>query len=105
MPVIAALDADVISTETSRSKMELLSAFSAQGYPNEIGPDVYDIHSPRIPSVQEMVDLSEKAVVKLKPEQIWVYPHCGLKTHRWVETKPALVNMVEAAIQLRAAAA
>ena len=104
MPAIAALDADVISIETSRSKMELLSAFSEQGYPNEIGPGVYDIHSPRIPDVEEMVDLIEKAAQKLKAQQIWVNPDCGLKTRGWAETKPALVNLVEAARQLRAAA-
>ncbi len=104
MPAIAALDADVISIETSRSKMELLSAFSEQGYPNEIGPGVYDIHSPRIPDVEEMVDLIEKAARKLKAQQIWVNPDCGLKTRGWAETKPALVNLVEAARQLRAAA-
>ncbi|WOC14696.1 5-methyltetrahydropteroyltriglutamate--homocysteine S-methyltransferase [Pseudochrobactrum sp. MP213Fo] len=103
MPAIEALDADVISIETSRSKMELLSAFSEQGYPNEIGPGVYDIHSPRIPDVEEMVDLIEKAAQKLKAKQIWVNPDCGLKTRGWAETKPALVNMVEAARQLRAA--
>lgn len=102
MPAIAALDADVISIETSRSKMELLSAFSDQGYPNEIGPGVYDIHSPRIPDVEEMVDLLEKASQKLNPRQIWVNPDCGLKTRGWAETKPALINMVEAARRLRA---
>lgn len=101
MPAIAALDADVISIETSRSKMELLSAFSDQGYPNEIGPGVYDIHSPRIPDIEEMVDLIKKAAKKLKAEQIWVNPDCGLKTRGWAETKPALINMVEAARQLR----
>ncbi|WP_439272253.1 5-methyltetrahydropteroyltriglutamate--homocysteine S-methyltransferase [Pseudochrobactrum sp. HB0163] len=103
MPAIAALDADVISIETSRSKMELLSAFSDQGYPNEIGPGVYDIHSPRIPDVEEMVDLLEKASQKLNPRQIWVNPDCGLKTRGWAETRPALINMVEAARRLRAA--
>src|SRR5699024_1783880 len=92
MPAIEALDADVISIETSRSKMELLSAFSDQGYPNEIGPGVYDIHSPRIPDVTEMVDLIEKATNKLQAQQIWINPDCGLKTRGWAETKPALIN-------------
>ena len=94
---IAAMDADVISIETSRSQMELLDAFVAFKYPNEIGPGVYDIHSPRVPSVQEMVDLLEKAKNVLDERQIWVNPDCGLKTRGWAEVKPALKNMVEAA--------
>ena len=98
---IGALDADVISIETSRSQMELLDAFGTYKYPNEIGPGVYDIHSPRIPSVQEMVDLLEKAAKVLPVDQIWVNPDCGLKTRSWAEVKPALANMVEAAKQLR----
>lgn len=99
---IGALDADVISIETSRSQMELLGAFGEYKYPNEIGPGVYDIHSPRIPSVEEMVRLLEKAVNVLSPDQIWVNPDCGLKTRGWAEVKPALDNMVTAAKQLRA---
>jgi 5-methyltetrahydropteroyltriglutamate--homocysteine methyltransferase len=98
---IGALDADVISIETSRSQMELLDAFGTYEYPNEIGPGVYDIHSPRIPSTQEMVDLMEKAAKVLPIEQLWVNPDCGLKTRGWAEVKPALANMVEAAKILR----
>ncbi len=98
---IAAMDADVISIETSRSKMELLDAFVTYHYPNEIGPGVYDIHSPRIPPVDEMAGLLRKAKRNLAPDQIWVNPDCGLKTRKWEEVKPALVNMVEAAKLLR----
>ncbi|MBQ1498831.1 MAG: 5-methyltetrahydropteroyltriglutamate--homocysteine S-methyltransferase [Sphingomonas sp.] len=94
---IGAMDADVISIETSRSQMELLDAFVDYKYPNEIGPGVYDIHSPRIPSVEEMEALLLKAGERLAPEQLWVNPDCGLKTRRWEDVKPALVNMVEAA--------
>ncbi len=98
---IAALDADSISIETSRSQMELLEAFIEFQYPNEIGPGVYDIHSPRIPSVDEMVILLEKAAIVLDPAQIWVNPDCGLKTRAWAEVRPALTNMVEAAKSMR----
>ena len=98
---IGALDADVISIETSRSQMELLDAFVKYKYPNEIGPGVYDIHSPRVPSVEEMTKLLDKAIKVLKPEQIWVNPDCGLKTRGWVETKAALANMVAAAKEMR----
>ncbi len=98
---IAAMDADVISIETSRSQMELLDAFVAFKYPNHIGPGVYDIHSPRVPDVQEMVDLLEKAKDVLDERQIWVNPDCGLKTRGWAEVKPALKNMVEAAQIMR----
>ena len=98
---IAAMDADVISIETSRSQMKLLDAFVVFKYPNEIGPGVYDIHSPRVPSVEEMVDLLEKAKDVLEERQIWVNPDCGLKTRGWAEVKPALTNMVEAAEILR----
>ena len=98
---IAAMDADVISIETARSQMELLEAFSGGGYPNEIGPGVYDIHAPRTPSVEEMVDLLRKAGERLAPGQLWVNPDCGLKTRKWGEVRPALVNMVEAAKRLR----
>jgi 5-methyltetrahydropteroyltriglutamate--homocysteine methyltransferase len=98
---IAALDADSISIETSRSQMELLEAFIEFHYPNEIGPGVYDIHSPRIPTVEEMVILLEKAATVLDPAQIWVNPDCGLKTRGWAEVKPALINMVQAAQILR----
>jgi len=98
---VAAMDADVISIETSRSRMELLDAFVKFQYPNEIGPGVYDIHSPRVPDRKEMVELLGKARDVLKPEQIWVNPDCGLKTRGWPETRTALVEMVEAARRLR----
>ncbi|MCD8570854.1 MAG: 5-methyltetrahydropteroyltriglutamate--homocysteine S-methyltransferase, partial [Alphaproteobacteria bacterium] len=98
---IAAMDADVISIETSRSDMELLDAFVEYKYPNEIGPGVYDIHSPRVPSVDEMVKLLEKAATVLEIKQIWVNPDCGLKTRGWKEVEPALKNMVEAAKIMR----
>jgi 5-methyltetrahydropteroyltriglutamate--homocysteine methyltransferase len=101
---IGAMDADVISIETSRSRMELLGAFTAYRYPNEIGPGVYDIHSPRVPDTAEMVDLLRRARERLDPEQIWVNPDCGLKTRGWAEVKPALVNMVAAARAMREAA-
>ncbi len=98
---IAKMDADVISIETSRSQMELLDAFQSYKYPNEIGPGVYDIHSPRIPDKQEMVDLMEKAVAVIPAEQLWVNPDCGLKTRGWAEVEPALKNMVDAAKEMR----
>ena len=98
---IAALDADVITIETSRSDMELLDAFQDFAYPNEIGPGVYDIHSPNIPEVEWMVALMEKAAERIPLERLWVNPDCGLKTRRWEEVEPALANMVEAARQLR----
>ncbi|MCC7260714.1 MAG: 5-methyltetrahydropteroyltriglutamate--homocysteine S-methyltransferase, partial [Alphaproteobacteria bacterium] len=98
---IAEMDADVISIETSRSQMELLDAFVNFKYPNEIGPGVYDIHSPRVPSVREMTLLMRKALAVLSPEQLWVNPDCGLKTRDWPETKAALEAMVEAAKLLR----
>lgn len=99
---IAAMDADVISIECSRSQMELLEAFVAFKYPNEIGPGVYDIHSPRVPTTQEMIDLLEKAKVNLDERQIWVNPDCGLKTRGWPEVETSLTNMVEAAKEMRA---
>jgi 5-methyltetrahydropteroyltriglutamate--homocysteine methyltransferase len=95
------LDADVISIETSRSQMDLLDAFARAGYPNEIGPGVYDIHSPRVPAEKEMVALLEKAGQMLQPWQIWVNPDCGLKTRDWPETRAALEKMVSAARVLR----
>ncbi|MDQ0507545.1 5-methyltetrahydropteroyltriglutamate--homocysteine S-methyltransferase [Xanthobacter agilis] len=101
---IGAMDADVISIETSRSKMELLDAFTSYKYPNEIGPGVYDIHSPRVPAVSEMTDLVARARQRLDDSQIWINPDCGLKTRRWEEVRPALVNMVAAAREIRAAA-
>lgn len=98
---IGAMDADVISIECSRSQMELLDAFIEYKYPNEIGPGVYDIHSPRVPSTQEMTELLNKAKRNLEERQIWVNPDCGLKTRAWPETKAALKNMVDAAKEMR----
>jgi 5-methyltetrahydropteroyltriglutamate--homocysteine methyltransferase len=98
---IGAMDADVISIETSRSKMELLDAFVTYKYPNEIGPGVYDIHSPRVPEVPEMMELIGKARRNISPDQIWINPDCGLKTRGWPEVISALTNMVEAAKQAR----
>jgi len=99
---VAAMDADVISIETSRSQMELLQTFAEFRYPNDIGPGVYDIHSPRIPTRAEIIELLRKATRVLSPSQIWVNPDCGLKTRRWEEVRPALVEMVEAAHTMRA---
>jgi 5-methyltetrahydropteroyltriglutamate--homocysteine methyltransferase len=101
LPAIAAMDADVITIETSRSDMELLRGFGAFDYPNEIGPGVYDIHSPRVPSSGEMTRLLEKAAQVIPPHNLWVNPDCGLKTRGWAETEAALANMVEAAQTLR----
>lgn len=98
---IAAMDADVITIETSRSQMELLQAFAHFKYPNEIGPGVYDIHSPRVPTVEEMTALLAKAASLLPARHLWVNPDCGLKTRKWPETKAALENMVAAARQAR----
>ncbi|GAA4304478.1 5-methyltetrahydropteroyltriglutamate--homocysteine S-methyltransferase [Aestuariibaculum suncheonense] len=98
---IADMDADVITIETSRSEMELLEAFVNFNYPNEIGPGVYDIHSPRVPSLQEIENLLLKAKQVLPKEHIWVNPDCGLKTRDWPETKQALENIVKAAKKLR----
>jgi 5-methyltetrahydropteroyltriglutamate--homocysteine methyltransferase len=98
---VAAMDADVISIETSRSRMELLDAFVKFRYPNEIGPGVYDIHSPRVPDADEMTRLLQKAGAVLKPEQLWVNPDCGLKTRGWPETRAALVAMIQAARTMR----
>jgi 5-methyltetrahydropteroyltriglutamate--homocysteine methyltransferase len=98
---IGAMDADVISIETSRSKMELLDAFKDYRYPNEIGPGVYDIHSPRVPEIGEMTDLITLARRRLSDAQLWINPDCGLKTRKWEEVRPALANMVAAARELR----
>ncbi|CDG90513.1 5-methyltetrahydropteroyltriglutamate--homocysteine S-methyltransferase [Xenorhabdus bovienii] len=102
MPSIAALDADVITIETSRSDMELLDSFEDFSYPNEIGPGVYDIHSPNVPSVEWIEALLRKAADRIPVERLWVNPDCGLKTRGWTETRQALANMVEAAKRLRA---
>ena len=98
---VAEMDADVITIETSRSQMELLDAFVNFRYPNEIGPGVYDIHSPRVPTEQEMTALLHKALAMLPARNLWVNPDCGLKTRKWPETRRALVNMVAAAKALR----
>jgi len=99
---IAAMDADVISIETSRSNMELIDSFARFKYPNEIGPGVWDIHSPRIPSAVEMRSLLEAAVKVIPKDRLWVNPDCGLKTRKWDEVKPAHQNMVAAAQHMRA---
>ncbi len=100
---IAALDADVITIETARSDMELLDVFDDFKYPNEIGPGVYDIHSPNIPSQKRMVELMQKAAARIPAERLWVNPDCGLKTRQWSEVIPALSSMVSAARSLRGA--
>ena len=102
---IADMDADVITIETSRSDMELLDAFDNFKYPNEIGPGVYDIHSPNIPSEQHIVELMKKAAERIPAERLWVNPDCGLKTRQWNEVIPALTNLVAAAKTLRATVA
>ncbi|WP_341664207.1 5-methyltetrahydropteroyltriglutamate--homocysteine S-methyltransferase [Vibrio sp.] len=99
---VAALDADVITIETSRSNMELLKAFEEFNYPNEIGPGVYDIHSPNVPSKEWIEGLINKAAEKIPAKRLWVNPDCGLKTRNWAETEASLSNMVSAAKKLRA---
>ena len=101
MAAIGDMDADVISIETARSQMELLDAFNAYHYPAEIGPGVYDIHSPRVPAVGEMTHLLAAAAKKLPAERLWVNPDCGLKTRKWPEVKDAIANMVTAAREIR----
>ncbi|VAX14342.1 5-methyltetrahydropteroyltriglutamate--homocysteine methyltransferase [hydrothermal vent metagenome] len=101
MPAIAAMDADVITIETSRSNMELLDAFEHFDYPNEIGPGVYDIHSPNVPEREQIVELMQKAARHIPAERLWVNPDCGLKTRGWPEVEKALANMVAAAKSLR----
>jgi 5-methyltetrahydropteroyltriglutamate--homocysteine methyltransferase len=105
MEHIAAMDADVISLEASRSRMELLDAFSDFAYPNGMGPGVWDIHSPRIPGPEEMAELLGRAAAVVDPDELWVNPDCGLKTRRWEEVLPALRNMTAAAKRMREAAA
>ena len=100
---IAALDADVITIETARSNMALLEAFVSFAYPNEIGPGVYDIHSPNVPSADDMTGLIHKAAQRIPSERLWVNPDCGLKTRGWPEVEQALINLVAAARQLRQA--
>ncbi|MGD9169000.1 MAG: 5-methyltetrahydropteroyltriglutamate--homocysteine S-methyltransferase, partial [Candidatus Thiodiazotropha sp.] len=101
---IAHMDADVITIETSRSDMELLDVFEEFEYPNEIGPGVYDIHSPNIPGQEQIIALMNKAAERIPAERLWVNPDCGLKTRQWEEVIPALQNMVSAAETLRAKA-
>ncbi|MGD2034100.1 MAG: 5-methyltetrahydropteroyltriglutamate--homocysteine S-methyltransferase [Bacteroidales bacterium] len=101
MNAIADMDADVITIETSRSQMELLDTFAEFNYANQIGPGVYDIHSPRIPGVKEMEHLIEMAMQYIPKENLWINPDCGLKTRKWEEVKPALINMVKTAANLR----
>jgi 5-methyltetrahydropteroyltriglutamate--homocysteine methyltransferase len=98
---LARMDADVISIESSRSGMKLLEAFQEFEYPNEIGPGVYDIHSPRVPSKDEMIGLLKKALQYIPKERLWVNPDCGLKTREWNETLESLKNMIEAALYFR----
>jgi 5-methyltetrahydropteroyltriglutamate--homocysteine methyltransferase len=98
---IATMDADVVSIEASRSKMELLNAFARFQYPNEIGPGIYDIHSPRVPSEEEILELLRKALTAIDPQRLWVNPDCGLKTRGWPEVTQALANMVHAARRIR----
>jgi 5-methyltetrahydropteroyltriglutamate--homocysteine methyltransferase len=98
------MDADVITIETSRSAMELLDAFDTFKYPNEIGPGVYDIHSPNIPTQEHIVQLMRKAAERIPTQRLWVNPDCGLKTRQWAEVIPALTNMVAAAKLLRSEA-
>jgi 5-methyltetrahydropteroyltriglutamate--homocysteine methyltransferase len=98
---IARMDADVISIESSRSGMQLLDAFEAFAYPNEVGPGIYDIHSPRVPTVEELLDLLERALRVIPAERLWINPDCGLKTRTWEEVMPSLANLVEAARSLR----
>ena len=99
---IAAMDADVITVETSRSDMQLLDAFEQFEYPNEIGPGVYDIHSPNVPDTAWMKCLMKKAAEKIPAERLWINPDCGLKTRGWPEVEAALANMVAVAKNLRA---
>jgi len=101
LPAIAALDADVITIETSRSDMALPAAFGGCAYPNGIGPGVYDIHSPRVPGVADMAGRLRRAAGAIPPERLWVNPDCGLKTRAWPETVAALRNMVAAARTVR----
>lgn len=101
LDAIVDMDADVLSIETSRSKMELLGDFARFRYPNEVGPGVYDIHSPRVPTREEMVDMLVRAQKVLPAGRLWVNPDCGLKTRGWPEVETALVNMVAAARLVR----
>jgi 5-methyltetrahydropteroyltriglutamate--homocysteine methyltransferase len=101
MPAISAMDADVISIEASRSGMQLLDAFRDFEYPNEVGPGIYDIHSPNIPSFEDMAGLLKKALLVISADKLWVNPDCGLKTRKWEEVLPSLTAMVNAAKRVR----
>jgi 5-methyltetrahydropteroyltriglutamate--homocysteine methyltransferase len=102
LDTIVDLDADVISIEASRSQMELLDDFASRGYPNEIGPGIWDVHSPRVPTDAELDDLLTRAVAVFGPDRLWVNPDCGLKTRGWAETREALAGIVAAAKRARA---
>lgn len=102
LPSIAEMDADVITIETSRARMKLLNAFAEFKYPNDIGPGLYDIHSPRVPAAKEMKALLERALAVVPAERLWINPDCGLKTRAWPETEAALGRMVETAKEMRA---
>ncbi|HPW51743.1 MAG TPA: 5-methyltetrahydropteroyltriglutamate--homocysteine S-methyltransferase, partial [Spirochaetota bacterium] len=95
------MDADVITIETSRSGNKLLNVFAERGYKNEIGPGVYDIHSPRIPSREELVQQIKMLIKVIPAERLWINPDCGLKTRKWEEVKPSLKNMAEAVMEIR----
>ena len=101
LPSLAAMDADVITIETARSNMELLDGFGRFDYPNDVGPGVYDIHAPRVPGVEDIVALVDRACGVIRPERLWINPDCGLKTRAWAETEAALHNMVAAARRAR----
>ena len=101
LEAVAQLDADVITIETSRSNMRLLQAFEQFDYPNEIGPGVYDVHSPNTPPREWIISLLNKAADLIPVERLWVNPDCGLKTRTWSETKSSLVELVQAAKSLR----
>jgi 5-methyltetrahydropteroyltriglutamate--homocysteine methyltransferase len=98
---IEVMDADVITIETARSGNRLLSIFHETGYNNEIGPGVYDIHSPRIPSIEEFIEQIKERLQVVEKSKMWINPDCGLKTRKWEEVKPALKNMVQATLELR----
>jgi 5-methyltetrahydropteroyltriglutamate--homocysteine methyltransferase len=102
---IADTDADVLAIEATRSGMHILEGFARCRYPREVGPGVYDIHSPRVPSLEEIEARLRRAQEVLRLEQLWVNPDCGLKTRRWEEVRPSLVAMVAAARRLRAGSA
>jgi 5-methyltetrahydropteroyltriglutamate--homocysteine methyltransferase len=99
---ICGMDADVISLEASRSAMGLLRSFNGKSYPHDVGPGVYDIHSPRVPTVEEMEGVIRAILGAFPKERVWVNPDCGLKTRRWEEVEPAIYNMIEAARRVRA---